>query len=51
MSGILFFIFASCHPLNNDVHESTGEFVDILSSHSLYASIVKQSIVMEVTTS
>ena len=27
--------------LNNDVHESTGEFVDILSSHSLYASIVK----------
>ena len=27
--------------LNNDVHESTGEFVDNLSSHSLYASIVK----------
>ena len=27
--------------LNNDVHESNGEFVDILSSHSLYASIVK----------
>ena len=27
--------------LNNDVHEPTGEFVDILSSFSLYPSIVK----------
>ena len=27
--------------LNNDVHEPTGEFVDILTSYSLYPSILK----------